>query len=221
MVRPSRRHCPNGAPHRAKQRARHGHTMVETMVSVGVFAFVAGTTLALIHETSGVVASSFESGVARRHCSDVTDVLSAELSAANPATLVIDSTHSEGDQLQLQAPLGVAAGAVTWGAVSRADGTRAELAGGLSTILLVPVGQSSPLYRLVRRLTDAQGVAIGADEVLVEDVDGPDHKLGKGFTVTRSGDPPNPRGNLLTLQVRVCKSDGVRSRTIVIRLRNT
>lgn len=204
---------------RALRRVR-GHSLVESMVTMAVFATIVGGIFSLLRGSGGVFHESLRAASARRHCSEVVDVVGREVEAANATTLAIDTTHAEGDQLRLQVPLAYANGAVTWGASDVPNGRGTTYANATATYLLTR-RQGATLWTLVRRLVDANGLAIGADQTIVDDVDAPDARRGKGFTVARNN-------HLVTLTIRVrlagdtsaAHDDLVRSQQVTIQLRN-
>jgi hypothetical protein len=166
--------------------------------------------------------SALRASTARRHCSEVTTALASELTSANPASLAIDTSHTEGDRLLLQLPLSVTNGVVAWGGTTVLGRNAATQAGACVSYKLVPDPARPQLWCLVRRLVDVGGAALAPEQDLVDHVDAVDAKLGKGFTIARSGD-------VVTLNLRVRETandtgtggdDVVRSHQITVKLRN-
>jgi type II secretory pathway pseudopilin PulG len=198
-----------------------GHTLVESVVSMAVFATIVGGIFSAMRSSSGVLHESLRASAARRHCADVVEVVGRELEQADPTTLTIDATHPEGDRVQLQVPLAYSAGAVTWGVSDAPTGAGTPYPNATATYLLTQ-RQGETLWTLVRRVVGANGAQVGADQPIVSGVDVPDATRGKGFVVTRSN-------HLVTLSVRVrlagdvpaAHDDLVRSQTVTVQMRNS
>jgi hypothetical protein len=206
----------------ARRRTTAGHTLIEIVITGGVFAVISTGLFSLMRDAGGVFHSALRASAARRHCSEVTTSLASEICGANPADLAIDTSHTEGDRLLLQLPLSVTNGVVEWGGTTVLGRNATTQANAFVSYRLVADPAQPNLWCLVRRLVAAGGGALAPEQLLVDHVDAVDAQRGKGFAVARSGD-------LVTLTLRVRESaddattggsDVVRSHQITVKLRN-
>lgn len=200
-------------------RRERGSTLVETVISAGVFVAVAGFTFAIVRDTSGAVSQQLDASTTRRHADDAHVLLADEVGDADPATFAIDVSDPLGDELVFQLALPEAGDGPVWGARLLADGASVDVAGAFVRYSAEQGSHGAQSCRLVRRVTDAAGAPLGGEQVVVEALEAPDDVLGKGFTATRAG-------NLVTLRLRLRRAHaegaGAEARTheVVVRLRN-
>lgn len=207
---------------RSQRRRERGFTLIEMVIVSGVFGVLATGIFSLLEDANGVYQTTLRSSMARRHCTSVSNGLATEIACANPANLAVDASHPEGDRVTLQLPLSVTNAVVTWGATEHLDRSGTPEAGAFVTYRLVQDPARSRLWDLVRHVVDAAGNSLGADEVLVSDVDAVDVRRGKGFQVVRNGDLVT-----LALRVRIAADDAgvgtddvIRSHQVTVKLRN-
>lgn len=202
---------------------RRGHTLFELLISAGLIAVISGGVFALAKDSQAAFGSSLRTVRASRECTEALRRLRDDLEVANPTSLAITALL-DGDAVSLQVPVAIAGGAITWGARVQQDGATVDFADGIVEYRIAQDGTGDPRLKLLRRVVDAGGVVLVADQSIVDDVDAPDPGRGKGLIVVRNG-------RLVTVTFRVRLSDDadradagedlIKSQQITVRLRNT
>ena len=199
-----------------------GMTLHESIVSVAIFVSICGALFTLMAEADSVFGTSISTSRARAQTSSTLRFLRREIEQASAATLTIDNTPANHDELRLQVPLQFTAGAVVWGAWREIGGVRQDFPGHTLVYFLEPQPGNVQRMQLVRRILDPGGLVIGQDEILQAGVDDLDPLAGKGFGVTRNN-------NIVSVQLRLRQPtsragggqfDVIRQSTATVRLRS-
>jgi hypothetical protein len=167
--------------------------VLETVISVGVLGCVGSGLFGMMIESSGNFRDTIRASQVRSRTLGLFEVMRDDLDQADLATVQL-SQDAHGEQLLLQVPLAMNAGAVTWGAQHTTEGVETEYPGYWVLYSLQPDGRE-PTLELLRQVVPAPGGTPVFSEVVARGIDQADAS-GPGFDLALDG-------SFLTVTARV------------------
>jgi len=178
-----------------------GFTLIEVAIVLTILSVIVVVATMLTRATDKAYHTTTESANAGFFLRRALEGITEEVRRSDSDHLTIDHSDDAYDFLEVQMPLTVKEGSVSWGASSHI---------GWKVRFLVEDGV------LIRRVVNSGGIIMEMDQVLASNIDD-DWTDGKGFAVSQNG-------SLITMTVRVVQEDAggewSRQLTTAVSLRN-
>lgn len=202
------------------RRGTRGTTMQEALVSVSILTFLAAGVFTMVQDSERMMGLSLRTTKIREMGNELMHDLHRELEQGSAARVTIDATPASHDEVRFQVPLSVNLGVVQWGAfeVNPVTGVRTDHA---DHTIVYALRAAAGQQELVRRVLDPAAAQVGADQVLLSEVDNAIPGGAKGLTARLNGE-------ILALELRQRRlstdparhDDTVRTHVTTVKLRN-